>query len=82
MSEVVIQVQRPWLTIPALSLKLFLYTLARFSIPNVSFLTDVVRAIRVFTVCIHITRMASIVTFIDILKSYNAKADDHDDGDD
>ena len=69
MSDVVIQVQRPWLTIPALSLKLFLYTLARFSIPNVSFLTDaVVRAIRVFTVCIHITRMASIVTFIDILK--------------
>ena len=36
-----IQVQRPWLTIPALSLKVFLYTWARFSIPNVSFLTDV-----------------------------------------
>ena len=69
MSDVVIQVQRPWLTIPVLSLKLFLYTLARFSISNVSFLTDaVVRAIRVFAVCIHITRMAYIVTFIDILK--------------
>ena len=54
-------------------LKLFLYILARFSIPSVFFLAGaVVGAIRVGTVRIHITQMTSIVAFIDIWrhKSY------------